>query len=91
MKQSAAEQRDPEHRRFDQSDRIQGLIHCVQCLHEIAEIVGYDSGRSVSYFQEVEVGLTDVGIQVWCVRHDCNMYHLDFEGMFHPLVIEEAA
>lgn len=63
MKKSAAEQLDPEPRRIDRSDRIVGLIYCVQCFHEIAEIVGDDS----------------------------NMLHLDFEGMFHPLVIEEAA
>ena len=35
-------------------------------------------------YQKIQVGWTDHGIQVWCVRHDCNIVHLDFEGYTHP-------
>lgn len=35
-------------------------------------------------YARLNVGFTPVGLQVWCVRHDCNVLHVDFEGYKHP-------
>jgi hypothetical protein len=53
-------------------------IHCAMCLEEVPE------GLSAGEYAMNEVGLTKVGIQVWCVRHNANVLHLDFEGFRHP-------
>lgn len=53
-------------------------LHCGKCLKEIPE------GTSPREYQKIQVGWTDRGIQVWCVRHDCNVIHIDFEGQTHP-------
>ena len=53
-------------------NRIKQFFHCRQCLEEIPE------GVSPRDFIHVEVGFTEAGIQVWCVRHEENIIHLDF-------------
>jgi len=35
--------------------------------------------------QDIEVGLTDMGLQIWCRIHDCNVVHIDFENYPHPM------
>lgn len=39
---------------------------------------------SPSKYARISVGFTELGIQVWCVRHDVNVIHIDFEGRRHP-------
>ena len=34
--------------------------------------------------QNIEVGWTEQGLQVWCKNHECNIVHIDFEGQQHP-------
>jgi hypothetical protein len=34
-------------------------------------------------WQKIQVGWTQLGLQVWCIRHDCNIMHIDFEGVKH--------
>ena len=53
-------------------------LHCGKCLKEVPE------GTSPREYQRIQVGWTDRGLQVWCVRHDCNVVHIDFEGQTHP-------
>lgn len=36
----------------------------------------------------LRVSFTDVGLQVWCLRHNCNVIHIDFEGRKHPASTE---
>ncbi|TSA54196.1 MAG: hypothetical protein D4R44_02010 [Actinobacteria bacterium] len=82
---------ETDRREPDVSERILGFFHCAQCLRELSEISRYDNSMSPSDFQEIAVGYTDVGVQVWCKRHDLNIVHYDFEGMSHPLAIKQAA
>lgn len=53
-------------------------IHCAMCCEEVPE------GVSMQEYALEEVGLTKVGIQIWCRRHNANILHLDFEGFRHP-------
>ena len=53
-------------------------IHCAMCLEELP------ADTSPQEYAMCEVGLTKVGIQVWCRRHNANILHLDFEGFRHP-------
>jgi hypothetical protein len=57
---------------------IEMYLHCRRCLGELPD------GESPESWARLSVGLTPIGLQVWCVRHDINVFHLDFEGQNHP-------
>jgi hypothetical protein len=61
---------------------IQAFIHCELCVLEIA--AGLAGTNSPKAYAQFELGWTPQGFQVWCVRHDCNVLHVDFEGCKHP-------
>ncbi len=54
------------------------FMHCRRCLAEKS------ADQSPREFARLEVGFTEIGLQVWCVRHGCNVLHIDFEGQRHP-------
>lgn len=64
--------------RAGSKNSITHYMHCGMCLSERPESV------SPRDWAQVEVGLTPVGLQVWCKRHDVNVMHIDFEGHQHP-------
>jgi|TARA_A100001391_G_scaffold202344_1_gene191650 hypothetical protein len=51
---------------------IELFIHCSKCLKEKPS---YLTPRDYSM---VEVGRTSIGLQVWCIRHEESIVHLDF-------------
>jgi hypothetical protein len=55
---------------------ILSYVHCKQCFVE--------DGGGGRGSQQLEVGWTMLGIQVWCARHEMNVVHIDFEGHQHP-------
>jgi len=59
-------------------NQIEAYLHCLQCLEEIPP------GVSPREYQRIQAGWTVQGIQVWCVRHEMNIIHMDFEGQKHP-------
>jgi hypothetical protein len=60
------------------TNEIAAFFHCTRCLNERPE------GTSPRDWAQLEVGWTKRGLQVWCKRHDCNVLHIDFEGINHP-------
>lgn len=60
------------------TNQIEVYCHCNKCFKELPE------NKSLESFAHLNIGWTKLGIQVWCVRHDCNVMHIDFEGMKHP-------
>ena len=56
------------------SNQITMFFHCAECLEE------KPSGVAPRDWVKVEVGWTEQGIQVWCIRHELNVVHLDFLG-----------
>ena len=59
-------------------NQIEMYLHCGLCLKELPK------DTSPAEYQDVAVGWTKQGIQVWCNRHQANMLHIDFEGQTHP-------
>ena len=57
---------------------IIAFLHCELCIKELPH------GISPSDWASTEIGFTEVGIQMWCKRHDCNIIHINFEGAEHP-------
>lgn len=57
---------------------IRAYCHCRLCLQELPQ------GTSPREWAQLEVGLTEIGLQVWCKRHEVNVMHIDFEGQQHP-------
>jgi hypothetical protein len=66
-------------------NEIRGYIHCGRCLAEFKE--GNDPSiedQSMATWARLSVGWTQLGIQVWCERHQSNLVQIDFEGHQHP-------
>ena len=60
------------------ANEIAAYIHCGKCVRDKPADV------SPREYQWIQVGWTRQGLQVWCVRHDVNIAHIDFEGQLHP-------
>jgi hypothetical protein len=74
---------------LDMNDNnIQMFVHCGLCLKELEEIRGLNKAQKVAKspreYADLEVGFSVQGIQVWCKRHECNVFHMDLEGQKHP-------
>jgi len=57
---------------------IAAFFHCKKCLQELP------FGQSPREWAQLEVGFTEIGLQVYCKRHEINVMHIDFEGQQHP-------
>ncbi len=57
------------------------FMHCALCAEEWK--AHKFPGKSMRDIVHVEIGYTKQGIQVWCVRHEKNIMHVDFEGQQH--------
>jgi hypothetical protein len=53
-------------------------MHCAQCLAEKPEWI------SAAEYARLAVGPTSYGVQVWCLRHNMNVYHLDLTRLPRP-------
>lgn len=56
---------------------------CNQCADEVES--GEAGLISLSEYGQLDVGLSSVGLQVWCRRHGTNVVHVDFEGREPPM------
>jgi len=65
-------------REITMENDIKVFFHCRQCLLELPV------GMSPRDWSQIEAGLTRVGMQVWCRRHELNIVHVDYEGSVHP-------
>jgi hypothetical protein len=54
------------------------FLHCGLCLEEKPD------GVSPREWAQIEAGWTQIGLQIWCRRHEANICHIDFEGHQHP-------
>ena len=57
---------------------ISHQIVCSKCEAEF--LAGQTDSASLQSYSQLDVGFTDIGLQVWCLRHDGNVAHIDFEG-----------
>jgi len=69
---------------LDKERRIEMFFHCGKCVEEIKD--GSANTNSPREYGSYEIGYTVRGIQVWCVRHECNVVSIDFQGYQHPAV-----
>ena len=53
---------------------IKVFIHCKECAR------GLPDEMSPRQYARLEVGFTVPGIQIWCVRHEKEVVHFDFQG-----------
>ena len=63
-------------------DEVTLFFQCALCFQEWQNHEAV--GESMATYGRLQMGWTALGIQVWCRRHDCNVAHIDFEGMQHP-------
>jgi len=65
-------------------DCMGSFVHCGLCGKEWKEDKEINTKCSPRDYARISVGWTKQGLQIWCVRHDCNILHIDFEGAQHP-------
>lgn len=58
---------------------IKHVLECKRCVETCPH------GTLLQDYLRVTVGLTAFGMQVWCVRHQCNVIHVDFRGARLPV------
>lgn len=68
-----------EHLRY----RIDRPLVCGHCADEVES--GQAGAVSLSEYGQLDVGLSEKGLQVWCRRHGTNVVHVDFEGREPPM------
>lgn len=57
------------------SKQIHTYFYCSQCLNEAVA-----KGEAPLDYQRIAFGLTPMGLQLWCCRHNMNVMHVDFGG-----------
>lgn len=57
---------------------IKLFFHCRLCIESIPV------GMTPAQRSNLSAGFSELGLQVWCERHDCNVVHIDFQGVQHP-------
>jgi hypothetical protein len=60
------------------ANQLTAFFHCAQCL------AACPPDMSAAEFARLAVGRTPYGLQVWCVRHNLNVYHLDLTSATRP-------
>ena len=60
------------------NNNIKNQIVCAKC--EAEYIAEKPINTSLQEYSLLDVGFTDVGLQVWCRRHNVNVVHVDFGG-----------
>ena len=73
----------------DTQDDLSRLFHaieqpivCSRCADDVTE--GRAGDVSMAEYMRLDVGFSELGLQVWCRRHDANVVHIDFEGRQPP-------
>ena len=57
---------------------INSHIVCNECIKELSTLSSSDI--NLKNFVKFEVGFTNLGIQIWCIRHNINVCHIDFDN-----------
>lgn len=55
---------------------IREPLVCAKCADEVTS--GAAGAVSMRDYGRLEAGFTARGLQVWCLRHDLNVVHVDF-------------
>lgn len=56
---------------------IKLFFHCAQCTKDLE---ASSSQQSLREYGRLECGLTEHGFQIWCLRHNTNVAHVDLMG-----------
>lgn len=55
-------------------NEIEMFFHCKKCIDELPD------KTAPREWVRIEAGWSKRGLQVWCVRHDINIIHVDLMG-----------
>jgi hypothetical protein len=66
-------------RNYAAKDVITEFIRCPDCEWDDKPL-----GESPRTWGRLEVGITPIGLQVWCTRHDRNVIHVDYQHRDYP-------
>jgi len=72
------------HRPISNKLEIKAYLHCGKCIEEWNADCHLNTTCSPADYSRTQAGWTELGLQVWCNRHNCNVVHIDFEGCKHP-------
>ncbi len=55
------------------NNEIVRYFNCRKCIEELPP------GTTPQEYTKIDVGYTSKGVQVWCVRHNINIVHIEME------------
>ena len=64
-------------------NKIMAFFHCKECLKDLPV------SMSPQDFMKIDCGWTEEGFQVYCLRHELQVIHVDFQGVKQELVAPE--
>lgn len=70
------------HRPIPNTNVMVSMLHCKKCIDEFK--AGKHPNKTPRDISHYEVGWTTFGFQAWCIRHECNVLHVDFLGRQLP-------
>lgn len=76
---SNGHKRPPKDRPIPTDDVGLSYINCTMCVIEAAK-----TGQHIKEYARMTVSFTDIGLQVYCLRHEVNIIHIDFQGTKPP-------
>lgn len=69
---------------------IVAYVNCSRCIAEWKEDPNLNKAMALRNYARFSCGATARGFQVWCNRHECNVIHINFQGMQHPADISRS-
>ena len=57
---------------------IENHIVCNKCVEELSNEANPEI--NLKSYSKFEVGFTSSGLQIWCIRHNINICHVNFGG-----------
>lgn len=60
--------------RVPSTNEIKHVLECKMCA------LTCPAGMDIHDWQDVTIGFTPYGLQMWCRRHQMNIFHADFRG-----------
>ena len=59
-------------------NQISHQVVCSKCEAEFRK--SRTNSGILQEYTKLDIGFTDIGMQVWCRRYDANVVHVNFEG-----------
>jgi hypothetical protein len=65
------------------------FTYCRQCMKDLEHINRVKAPQSIRDYSKLECGWTEFGFQLWCIRHNKNILHIDLRRNQTTILTDE--